>query len=214
IDKKEQQISIYKKNEEKNKLLISINNIDKEINEIENSVRNLAEIEEEIEFYEDKKNQFKERIQVANIAAEKIIEISDSIKGDFMPLLRKSISENFAYITNGRYSGVNIDDDMNITVLREDNKDRFIEIESLSGGTLDQLYLSLRIGLSNILSGSQNIPIILDDSFVQYDSNRLKKSIEMLAKESERRQIILFTCQDREVEYAKQLNVKFNLINL
>ncbi|MDD2494001.1 MAG: AAA family ATPase, partial [Tissierellia bacterium] len=49
IDKKEQQLSIFKKNEEKNKLLISINNIDKEINEIENSVRNLAEIEEEIE---------------------------------------------------------------------------------------------------------------------------------------------------------------------
>lgn len=214
VDKKEQQLAIFKKNEEKNKLLININNIDKEIIEIENSVRNLAEIEEEIEFYEDRKNQFNERIQVADIAAEKIVEISDSIKGDFMPLLKKSISENFAYITDGKYREVNIDDDMNITVLREDNKEKLIEIESLSGGTLDQLYLSLRISLSNILSGNQNIPIILDDSFVQYDSNRLKKSIEMLARESERRQIILFTCQEREVEYAKQLNVKFNLIKL
>jgi DNA repair exonuclease SbcCD ATPase subunit len=214
IDKKEQQLAIFKRNEEKNKLLININNIDKEIIEIENSVRNSAEIEEEIEFYEDKKNQFNERIQVADIAAEKIVEISDSIKGDFMPLLKESISENFAYITDGKYEEVNIDDDMNITVTREDNKEKLIEIESLSGGTLDQLYLSLRIGLSNILSGNQNIPIILDDSFVQYDSNRLKKSIEMLARESERRQIILFTCQEREVEYAKQLNVKFNLIKL
>jgi len=214
IDKNEQQITIFKMKEEKNKLLLNINNIDKEIDEIENQVRNLAEVEEEIEFYENKKSVFKEKIQVADIAAEKIIEISDSIKGDFMPLLKKSISENFAYVTSGKYKEVNIDKDMNISVVSEDNQDRNIEIESLSGGTLDQLYLSLRISLSNILSGNQNLPIILDDSFVQYDSNRLKKSIEMLARESERRQIILFTCQEREIEFAKQMNVKFNLIKL
>jgi uncharacterized protein YhaN len=131
-----------------------------------------------------------------------------------MPLLRKSISDNFAYLTNGKYSAVNIDENMNITVVEEADRNRNIDIESLSGGTLDQLYLSLRISLSNILSGNQNIPVILDDSFVQYDSNRLKKSIEMLGRESERRQIILFTCQEREIEAAKQLNVKFNLIKL
>jgi len=214
LDKKEQQIIILKLNEEKNKIQMSINNIDKEIDEIESSIRNLAEVEEEIEFYEDKKSIFRERIQVAEIAASKIVEISDSIKGDFMPLLRKSISENFAYVTNGKYKEVLIDEDMNISLASEDNKDRNIHIDSLSGGTLDQLYLSLRISLSNILSGNQNIPIILDDSFVQYDSNRLKKSIEMLAKESERRQVILFTCQEREVEIAKNLNFEFNLIKL
>lgn len=213
VDKKENQLNIFKLNEEKNNLLRNINNIDKEIDELENSVRGLAEVEEEIEFYEDKKCFFKEKIKVADIASEKIIGISDSIKGDFMPLLRKSISENFSYLTGGHYKEVNIDENMNISVVREDNK-KNIDIESLSGGTLDQLYLSLRISLSNILSGNQNIPIILDDSFVQYDSGRLKNSLQMLVKESERRQVILFTCQEREVELAKQLNVKFNYLKL
>ncbi|MBP1924521.1 chromosome segregation ATPase [Sedimentibacter acidaminivorans] len=214
IDEKEYQIKIFKLNEERNQVQININNIDKEIDEIENTIRNLAEVEEEIEFYEDKISFFKEKIQVAKIASEKIIEISDSIKGDFMPLLKKSISENFAYVTGGKYKEVAIDEDMNISIVSEDNNNRNISIDSLSGGTIDQLYLSLRISLSNILSGNQNIPIILDDSFVQYDSNRLKKSIEMLAKESERRQVILFTCQEREVEIAKSMNLKFNLIKL
>jgi AAA domain-containing protein len=214
IDEKEYQIKIFKLNEERNQVQININNIDKEIEEIENTIRNLAEVEEEIEFYEDKISFFKEKIQVAKIASEKIIEISDSIKGDFMPLLKKSISENFAYVTGGKYKEVAIDEDMNISIVSEDNNNRNISIDSLSGGTIDQLYLSLRISLSNILSGNQNIPIILDDSFVQYDSNRLKKSIEMLAKESERRQVILFTCQEREVEIAKSMNLKFNLIKL
>ena len=214
IDKKQHQLSIFKKIEEKNKLLIDINNLDKEIEHIESGVRNLAEVEEEIEFYEDKKSLFKEKIEVADIAAKKILEISDSIKGDFMPLLRKSISENFAYITGGKYREVNIDENMSITVKESDDDSRNIELDNLSGGTLDQLFLSLRISLSNILSGNQNIPVILDDSFVQYDSGRLKKSIEMLFRESERRQIILFTCQEREIEYAKQLKIKFNYIKL
>lgn len=214
IDKQEQLLNIFKLNEEKSKFNESIDTILKEIEDIENNSRNLAEIEEEIDFYENKILSFKSKIKVAEIAAQKIIKISDSIKGDFMPLLRKSISDNFSYLTNGKYSDVVIDEDMNITVVEAENKERNINIEHLSGGTLDQLYLSLRVGLGNILSGNQNIPLIFDDSFVQYDSKRLRNSIDMLAKESERRQVILFTCQEREKEMAQQMNIKHNYIKL
>ncbi len=214
IDEQKCQLDIFIMNDEKSKIAENIQSIHKEIEDIEAGTRNLAEIEEEIDFYEDKINTFKSKIKIAEMAAEKITKIADSIKGDFMPLLKKSISDNFYYLTGGKYSEVSFDENMNITVIEEDNKNRNVELESLSGGTLDQLYLSLRVGLSNILSGNQDIPLIFDDSFVQYDSRRLKKSIEMLAKESERRQVILFTCQEREAETAKQLNVKFNYIKL
>lgn len=214
IDEQKCQLDIFKMNEEKAKIAENIDLIHKEIEDIESGTRNLAEIEEEIDFYEDKINTFKNKIKIAEMAAEKITKIADSIKGDFMPLLKKSISDNFYYLTGGKYSEVSFDENMNITVIEEDNKNRNIELESLSGGTLDQLYLSLRVGLSNILSGNQDIPLIFDDSFVQYDTRRLKKSIEMLARESERRQVILFTCQEREADTAKQLNVKFNYIKL
>ncbi len=214
IDRHDHQLSIFKLSEEKSGLEKSIDDILGEIDEIEGSTRSLVEIDEEIDFYENKINTFKRKIRVAEIAAEKILSISDSIKGDFMPLLRRSISDNFAYLTAGKYSQVLIDENMHITVIEEDNRERNIELESLSGGTLDQLYLSLRVGLGSILSGNQNIPLIFDDSFVQYDSKRLRNSIEMLAKESRRRQIILFTCQEREAELAKQMNIKFNYIKL
>lgn len=214
INKQDIQLSIFKLNEEKTKFLNSIEDIYKEIEDIEDNTRSLAEIEEEIDFYEEKISTFKNKIKIAEIAADKITKISDSIKGDFMPLLRKSISDNFAYLTGGKYNSVDIDEDMNITVMSDEEKNRKIELESLSGGTLDQLYLSLRIALSNILSGNQNIPLILDDSFVQYDSKRLRKSLEMLSRESERRQVILFTCQEREAELSKQMNIKFNYIKL
>ncbi len=214
IDKKDIQLNIFKLNEERNKYLNHINDIHREIEDIEESTRGLAEIEEEIDFYEEKISSIKNRIKIAEIAEEKITKISDSIKGDFMPLLRKSISDNFSYLTGEKYTQVVIDEDMNIAVMSKEEGDRKIDLENLSGGTLDQLYLSLRIALSNILSGNQNIPLIFDDSFVQYDSNRLRKSIEMLARESERRQVILFTCQNREAELAKEMNIKFNYIKL
>jgi exonuclease SbcC len=214
IDKQDIQLSIFKLNEEKTKLLRNIDDIHHEIQDIEDNTRSLAEIEEEISFYEEKTAFFKNKIKVAEIAAEKIRKISDSIKGDFMPLLRSSISDNFSYLTGGKYKSVDIDENMNITVMSEEEKDRKIELENLSGGTLDQLYFSLRIALSNILSGNQNIPLILDDSFIQYDSKRLRKSLEMLSRESERRQVILFTCQEREAELSKQMNIKFNYFKL
>mgnify|MGYP000157126013 CR=1 FL=1 len=214
LDTQAHQLRIFKLNDEKSELSDNVNDILKEIDEIEETTRSLAEVEEEIGFYQNKINTFKKKIKVAEISEDRIIKISDSIKGDFMPLLRKSISDNFSYLTGGKYCEVVIDEDMNITVIEEDNKQRNIDLESLSGGTLDQLYLALRVGLGNILSGNQNIPLIFDDSFVQYDSKRLKNSIEMLAKESERRQIILFTCQEREAELAKQMNIKFNHIKL
>ncbi|MEL7648195.1 MAG: AAA family ATPase [Sedimentibacter sp.] len=214
VDEQKSQLEIFRINDEKTKLNENVNNIHKEIADIESGTRSLAEIEEEIDFYEDKISTFKRKIEIADMAAEKIINISDSIKGDFMPLLKKSISDNFSYLTGGKYCEVAFDEDMNITVIAEDNKDMHVELESLSGGTLDQLYLSLRVGLSSILSNNMDIPLIFDDSFVQYDTTRLKKSIEMLSKESERRQVILFTCQEREAETAKQMNVKFNYIKL
>ncbi len=214
IDKQDIQLSIFKLNEEKTRFMQDIDDIYKEIEDIEDNNRSLAEIEEEISFYEEKTAFFKNKMKIAEIAAEKITKISDSIKGDFMPLLRKSISDNFSYLTGEKYKSVDIDENMNITVMSEEEKGRKIEIDNLSGGTLDQLYLSLRIALSNILSGNRNIPLILDDSFVQYDSKRLRKSLEMLSRESERRQIILFTCQEREAELSKQMNIKFNYFKL
>lgn len=58
------------------------------------------------------------------------------------------------------------------------------------------------------------LPLILDDCFVQYDDNRLTNIMEFLADIGRERQVILFTCHNREREILEDLGVKFNLINL
>ena len=76
-------------------------------------------------------------------------------------------------------------------------------ILSLSEGTADQIYLALRLAMSSlILSGDEPAPIILDDALVNFDNTRMAHAVRLLRKMSESRQIILFTCHDREIEAA------------
>lgn len=213
INKEEKLKEIQLKEEEKASVRKEIGKIDDEIDSIENMSRRLVEIEEEIDFYQEKIVQSEEKIKIANIAIENILLISNYIKGDFLPLLKNAIAENFSYVTGGKYNDVIIDEDMNISVISAENGD-VININSLSGGTLDQLYISLRLGLSYLISENKKIPLILDDSFIQYDEVRLKKSLEILNKEAHRRQVILFTCQKREMEILKELQIEYNLIKI
>lgn len=213
VSQEDKQKEIHEKEEAKALLRKEIEKIDKEIDSIEDVSKRLCEIEEEIDFYQDKIELNNEKIKVANIAIENIMLISDYIRGDFMPLLKNAISENFSYVTSGRYKEVLIDEDMNISVISADNNE-IVNINSLSGGTLDQLYISLRLGISSLISNNKKIPLILDDSFIQYDEERLEKSLEILDKEKNRRQVILFTCQKREKEILDKLKIEYNNIEI
>ena len=68
----------------------------------------------------------------------------------------------------------------------------------LSSGTYDQIYLALRLGIIDIIFEDKKVPIILDESFTQYDDNRLKTMLDIIYKRVYKNQIILFTCQKNQ----------------
>lgn len=211
VQSKENEIKTL--NDGKDDLYTELDNLDNQILAIESNSKKLVEVEEEIEFYYKRVLACKEKIEVIDITKKNILMIADYIKGDFIPVLKRAISENFTFVTGGKYSEVDIDEDMNIAVIDSRNNER-IPLKSLSGGTLDQLYMSLRLGVSSLISNNKDIPLILDDSFIQYDESRLIKSLEILERESQRRQVIILTCQKREQILADRLKVNYNLINL
>lgn len=184
-----------------------------EVEKLENEYRNLADVEDEIEYYEEKICMYEEKIEAINVAYKKIVEISDHIHNNFVPMLNQSISDNFSHITNGKYKEIKINDKMDVTIIEPMNE-HMIKIDSLSGGTIDQIYFALRFSLSNLMSNNSYVPFILDDSFAQYDRYRLGKSLDMIYKESSKRQILLFTCQKREIQVANQLGLKYNYVEL
>ena len=89
----------------------------------------------------------------------------------------------------------------------------YMPAERLSIGTIDQLYLSLRLAMLDEIS-NEKVPIILDEAFAYYDMDRLKNILVYLAKEFEDRQIIIFTCTTREKDILKKSKIDFNYIEL
>lgn len=90
---------------------------------------------------------------------------------------------------------------------------QYIPVYLLSIGTIDQIYFSLRLATLKQLT-TEKIPIILDEVFAYYDNERLKNILIYLKEEYKDNQIIIFTCSNREKELLKELNIKYNYIEL
>ena len=69
---------------------------------------------------------------------------------------------------------------------------------------MDQLYLALRLAVSEVLS--PNTPLVLDDALARFDDARMEAALRVLTDLGERRQIILFSCQQREAQAVNAEN--------
>lgn len=90
---------------------------------------------------------------------------------------------------------------------------KYINANLLSIGTIDQLYLSLRISAMSEIS-KETMPIILDESFAYYDTERLENILTYLNNNYKNNQILIFSCSHREKEIMDKLKVEYNLIEL
>jgi len=139
--------------------------------------------------------------------------VAKDIHRDFAPKLNEKVSELISRITNNRYKQVKISKDLDITVMVPETG-KHVSIHDLSGGTVDQFYFSARVMIVDLVTGNSNLPLILDDSFVQYDWKRLCEVLKSLVELSKKRQIIFFTCHSREIDLLREIKGKFKLINL
>ena len=129
------------------------------------------------------------------------------MKKNITPKFNQSLSKNIEKISNGKYKNIIIND--NITVELEDG--RYVPAESLSIGTIEQIYLSLRLAIMNEIT-KEKLPVMLDEAFAYYDDKRLEAALEFLSKIDN--QVILFTCTDREKNLLDKNNIQYNYISL
>ena len=212
-----------------NKSLIEINNeldyINKifnnkriELNSINIEEKNISEkLNKKIE-YDERSLYLKETIdelhsleRSINIAKEVLEESYNEIKSEITPKFTKDLSLIIEKISNGKYKNAKFDSDNGLIVEREDGE--YINCNNLSIGTIDQLYLSLRLSAINEIT-EEKMPIILDEAFAFYDNERLKNILEFINNNFKENQIIIFTCSNREKEIFNELNIDYNLVNL
>lgn len=157
---------------------------------------------------ESRKSEINARLQRLNaqfdaleMAISVLHEADTELQQRFSPALGVCASEYMAKLTCGRYDRLLFDRDLTALARRSgDLLDR--ESSYLSAGTLDQLYLALRLALCHLaLPEGKSCPLILDDVLVNFDDERMAAALELLKDIAKERQVILFTCHGREGKY-------------
>lgn len=162
--------------------------------------------------YEEVKKRMAEvefEIQAIDLALNTIQELSGNIYDQYGPGISRRVSEMVSRITKGQYTDVKLDEQLNIKVCKDN---RYMGAEFLSTGTLEQIYLAVRLAVAEELSQA-GMPLLLDDIFGAYDDARLEAVLQCLASYGAE-QVILFTASDRLADALDQTDIDYNYIEI
>ncbi len=156
----------------------------------------------EMEKLEGEIARMEERYAALQLARSTLAQADEALRARFAPLLCKRTGELFSRLTGGAYDRIQLDRTMRVTV-RSKGSAVFHSLAYLSGGTVDQLYLALRLAICELLI--PKAPIVLDDALVFFDDTRAALALETLREMGKTRQILLFTSQTREKRILDEL---------
>ena len=177
---------------------------------IHSTRKSANEIFPEIEAEQENYDALKLRLDAVRLAMETINTASMNIKSDITPRIRDNAQKNLSLVTNGKYNELFIDQNMSLSVFA-DGATR--PIDSLSKGSLDAAYFSVRLALLQTLLNDKKPPLYMDETLSQLDDGRAESTLRAINKHAESSQCILFTCQGRDVEIAEKLG-SVNVIKL
>ena len=144
---------------------------------------------EETEIFMARKNELEKMGSAMKLAIQVLKETALKMQRDFIPALNSEMGRIMGTLTSDRYSKVSANDRLQLN-LEVPETYELIPVNLLSGGTIDQVYFSMRLAAARLLEkGRETMPIFLDEPFAQYDENRTRKAFELLKEISEERQI-------------------------
>ena len=131
------------------------------------------------------------------LALETLSRARQELQRKFAPRIATRAQERMRRLTAGRYDRLTLQEDFSLLAAAR-QQDTLRALPWYSDGTMDQLYLALRLAVAEEVT--PEAPLVLDDAFVRFDDSRLKAALAILKEEASRKQVILFTCQSREKE--------------
>lgn len=170
-------------------------NIAEEIEELQEVSRREQELQQDIEALE------LARSQIEKVAEEYYLEMADEMNGE--------ISKWISRLTNGKYDSARLDKGGKLRILAEE---REVLPEALSRGTLEQIYLALRLAVGSVMMQEEDMPVFLDEAFAMYDDVRLAETLKALAQTG--KQIFIFTCQKREATVLQQEEIAYHMLQM
>lgn len=185
VRQKQQQKSLIDLNADYSALKSEIESEFKHIREPEN-------IRKETDLLKQKIKSAYDFYNASAVASSIILECSADLRQSYGSGLESKTAEILSLLTDGKYKTVNIAKTLEPTA--EGEVFGMKEADYFSRGTCDQIYLSMRLALAQLVSSDGPLPVFLDDALSQYDDTRAKNAIKALKSYSESSQVLFFTC--------------------
>lgn len=192
---------------EKNSLILERKKLELEYSNILPKLERYVNLVEEQEILKDELINLAKKNAGYSIAKKLLEEAYVEIKNSVTPKFFDNLSDVVKTITNGKYVKVYVNDEIEV----EDYLGKIYSIDKLSFGTIEEIYFSLRVSIALMIS-EEKFPIILDESFVYFDDNRLRSILNYLY--SLDNQIIILSSNKREKNLLDFENYDYNFIQL
>ncbi|HBQ43186.1 MAG TPA: DNA repair protein, partial [Lactobacillus acetotolerans] len=180
----------------------TVDDLQKRVAEVQVQMNNLSD---STAMFEAKQDLANTETQFENVSKDYLADLFtskwvgralDLASNERFPKMLKSAKEYLQLLTSGRYTDIQID--KKITVTRFDGKERAVKY--LSRGTAEQLYFALKLAFVEQVRKQINLPILIDDSFVNFDDKRVGLIDQLLKKISKYNQVLIFTAQSNLVD--------------
>ncbi len=176
------------------------------------TTENPAEISEHLSSANRELDALRDRYEALDAALTALTGADIRLRAELSPRLAHYAEELMDVMTDGKYTGMAVGDDLRLDVEHDGVSH---SAESLSGGTRDIAYITLRLALVRLLY-RENPPLCFDESFAHQDNDRCFSMLKVFLALSERNsmQTFLFTCRSREYTVAKEIGGECRLIRL
>jgi uncharacterized protein YhaN len=108
-------------------------------------------------------------------------------------------------ITAGRYGEIFVDPGDFAIRVRAPETRAIVELDALSAGTRDQIYLVVRFAMARMFAeGLETPPLLLDDPFAYWDRARIERCLPIVERAADGAQAILFTASRELADAAER----------
>ncbi len=192
-------------------LEFKLHTIRNDVESLNTQIEECTQIEEEIEIEVSKRDSLLKLNTSFELAKDCLQKAYEETKQSISPKFTQNLGNTIKNISNGKYVNVKLNDVDGL--IAEIETGEYMPISRLSTGTIDQMYLSLR--LSALLEVSdEKMPIILDEAFAYFDDERLSNILNYIKKEYPEYQILIFTCSNRERTVLDRLGIEYTLCEI
>ena len=165
------------------------------------SLGDRAQLEARVDALERELEQRQQEYQALELALDCLRQANTQLQERFAPELNRRAGELLGRLTGGRYEQITLSREMDACVRRENDVLPRGTL-TLSRGTVDQVYLAVRLAVCQLCLPDQDpSPLVLDDALLTFDEERLALALDCLAGLD--RQVVLFSCQEREMQLGK-----------